>query len=728
MSSTVPSKILVVDDIAENLALIARLLASADYDVRAVTSGAAALDAVAVDIPDLVLLDIRMPEMDGFEVCARLKADPRTVDVPVIFLSASGVLSDKLEAFRRGGADYVEKPFREEEMLARVNVHVSLRKTRRELMSVLASLENTVAERTDSLARREAQYKRLVENAPDIIYSRSTRRGFLYANNRLREILGYDISDLNRNPDIWRNSVHPEDREAYERILAHPEHCEGAVLEYRIRDARDVWHWLEERITLVQPGDDETLIDGLATEVTERVDHRQAMETLAYSDLLTGLANRKRLHEYINHLPGGKAAEYSLLLIDLDRFKEINDALGHQIGDRVLVMLGERLRAAAGDGDILVARLGGEDFALVIACASQQDAESCAQRILSALDHPFELDGMRLEVSGSIGIACAPRDGGSASEMLRCADVAMYIAKRTLAGYSSYSSKTNDNSPVHPALLSEFSAAIDLGQLALFYQPKMHLGSGAIAGFEALLRWHHPQHGLLLPGQFLPLVEVTDLIRPLTAWVIDTALQQLKSWLSGGLQLKVAINLSARNLLDETIPDRIAKCLTLHAIDPAQLEVEITETSMLIDPDRSTGILGRIAALGVGLAVDDFGTGYSSFSRVHRFPKPPGLKIDSSFVQRMAVNPTDAAIVASMIHLAHSIEARAIAEGVEDMQTLEVLRSLGCHQVQGYLLARPMPAAEVPDWLARHEESGGRRFVPQADQPPPPPAVESALP
>jgi EAL domain-containing protein (putative c-di-GMP-specific phosphodiesterase class I) len=304
----------------------------------------------------------------------------------------------------------------------------------------------------------------------------------------------------------------------------------------------------------------------------------------------------------------------------------------------------------------------------------------------------------------SVGIAIYPRDGGQCGELLRCADVAMYVAKQTLSRYASYSAQQDTNSSSRLALASQFLDALKAEHLVLYYQPKINIASGKATGVEALVRWQHPRHGLLPPGEFLPQVEVTDMIRRLTHWVVDTGAAQIGDWLRQGLQVEVAVNLSARNLVEEDLPDWIAQVLRARGIPPHLLEVEITETAMMVAPDRSLAVLERIAALGVRLAVDDFGTGYSSFALLRRLPRGIALKIDRSFVERIVEDQSDEAIVASMIHLARGLGARAIAEGIENAEVLARLGSLGCQEAQGYLIAKPMPEPAARHWLS---ENGG---------------------
>jgi len=693
--------ILVVDDVLENLWVLSGILGEAGYDVRPVTGGPEALEVAALACPDLVLLDIRMPGMDGFETCRRLKEDLATRDIPVIFLSASSDLQDKLAAFHNGGVDYITKPFQDGEVLARVRTHLHLRTVQTELEAARATLELRVAERTEALTRSEMRYRRLVERSPNIIYSFSDRRGLQYVNARVADVLGHSPAALLTEPALWHAGVHPEDAPLLADALAGLRDGCGYDLEYRVRDTAGAWHWFHDRSITVHTKPDEAVVDGLIADITQSRTYLGVVEHLAYHDALTELPNRKRMEQCIDRRLA-EGGPFALLLLDLDRFKEINDALGHPAGDELIVQVALRLRACIGVETGLVARLGGDEFAIVLTDADRAAAERRTAEVLSALAPPFSLKGLRIKVSASLGIACAPQDGTTAAALLASADMAMYAAKRRLGRYSFYAQEMSGHSPFLLELLSQFEEAVDAGQLTLHYQPKMDVRNGTIAGVEALVRWNHPQHGLLMPGRFLPMVEVSDLVVKLTRWVIAAAGAQSRAWRDQGLDIAIAVNLSARNVVDESLPDFIRQILEEHAIPDGALELEITETAMMVDPERAIGILDRIVRLKVGLAIDDFGTGYSSFALVRRIPALTTLKIDRSFVDDLCTNPVDGVVVASMVALAEGLGIPVVAEGVEDAATLDRLRRTGCHQVQGYHVARPMEAGAVRDWIARH--------------------------
>jgi diguanylate cyclase (GGDEF)-like protein len=438
----------------------------------------------------------------------------------------------------------------------------------------------------------------------------------------------------------------------------------------------------------------------------ERQRHLAALEHLATHDSLTGLPNRMLLKRRIDlRLQEPAAAECgdlsALLLIDLDRFKEINDTLGHHVGDALLRKLAARLQATLESACALalVCRLGGDEFAVWInAVRCREDAERVGRAVLDAIHSPFEVDGTRLEVGASLGIALHPNHAPDASGLLRYADVAMYAAKRQGSGLAVYDAALDPHSPRRLAMMTELGEAIRKSQLVLHFQPRVNLAQRRVVGVEALVRWQHPVLGLVPPSQFVPLAEMSDSIRPLTWWVLEAALAQRGRWTAHGLAARVSVNFSARHLLDESAPAHIERLLARYGSDPGGLELEITESAIIADPGRALDILTRIHAMGVQLSIDDFGTGYSSLAYLKRLPLQ-ALKIDLSFVSQMTRSERDAIIVRSTTNLAHNLGLSVVAEGVEDAVTLEQLALCGCDEVQGFYVAQPLPAAALSSWV-----------------------------
>jgi diguanylate cyclase (GGDEF)-like protein len=436
------------------------------------------------------------------------------------------------------------------------------------------------------------------------------------------------------------------------------------------------------------------------------VTERKAQEAIAYQamhDALTGLPNRALLQERLEQAlaeADSRGQPLALLLLDLDRFKDVNDALGHQVGDMLLEEVAIRLRAALRETDT-VARLGGDEFAVLLPTkADLRMAREVAERMVEVFRTPFYLQGLALEVGTSVGVALFPDHGTTGAELLRRADVAMYSAKRGHLGYEVYDPKNDPNSVRQLTLSSELRRAIENQELVVHYQPKVDLASGWVSGVEALVRWQHPEQGFLLPGEFMPIAERSGLIRPLTLWVLGDAVRRSTAWWESGFEIDVAVNLSTRSLRDQELPTAIEALTNGCGLKPERIILEITESAVMSDPRRARAVLGRLAGLGVRISIDDFGTGYSSLSYLRKLPVNE-LKIDKSFVMGMLEDENDAVMVRSIIDLAHNLGLKVTAEGVETKAALDRLRSLGCDVAQGFVVAGPLPPEEFFAWLCR---------------------------
>ena len=417
-----------------------------------------------------------------------------------------------------------------------------------------------------------------------------------------------------------------------------------------------------------------------------------AKEHQAVHDALTGLPNRVLFRERVEEAIRGESC--TVMLMDLNHFKEINDTLGHHQGDRLLQEVGARLRATLRDGDT-VARLGGDEFGILLhGAVGQEHADAVAESLLARLREPFLVDATTLQVGGSIGLARHPEHGSDVETLIQRADIAMYAAKAASSGHATFEPSQDHHSPRRLALAAELRGAIERGELVLAYQPKAELRTGRIVGVEALARWEHPELGTVDPVEFVPIAEQTGLIIALTTSVLGTALERVAAWRALGHDLTIAVNLSARSFLDARLAEEIPQLLAAHDLPPACLELEITESMLMHDPERARETLERLAAIGVGLSVDDFGTGYSSLAHLKRLPVDT-IKIDKSFVLDMDEDEADEAIVRSTIELAHNLGLRVVAEGVESAATWLRLAALGCDLAQGFHLARPLPADAV---------------------------------
>jgi diguanylate cyclase (GGDEF)-like protein len=428
----------------------------------------------------------------------------------------------------------------------------------------------------------------------------------------------------------------------------------------------------------------------------------------ARTDDLTGLPNRRLFVEILDEKLRDRApaAPLAVALVDLDRFKEINDSFGHHIGDRLLQMVGARLAAVVGESGVL-ARTGGDEFGLILPAADVDHARALVADLLATLrHHPFDLEHAVLHVDASIGIAAFPEHGHDRATLLRHADTAMYNAKANHTGLAVATGDPDDDlSRRRLITLEELRAGLERGQLTLHYQPQVDLASGRVLGVEALVRWNHPTRGLVYPDGFLAIAESAGLMGRLTMQVIDLALRQCHAWRAQGVEVPVAVNLSSSNLQDTDLPARIAETLHRHRLPATALQLEVTEEVLMRDADRATEVLTALRAMGIRLAVDDYGTGYSSLTYLHALPVDD-LKLDRAFVTHCDSDPRSAAIVASTVDLAHNLGMRMVAEGVENQAVLERLRHWGCDLAQGYYLARPQSAQQLTPWLREQMASG----------------------
>jgi diguanylate cyclase (GGDEF)-like protein len=444
------------------------------------------------------------------------------------------------------------------------------------------------------------------------------------------------------------------------------------------------------------------------------------LQRMATTDELTGLGNREYFREVVEgRISAARESDrsFAVLLMDLDRFKEINDTLGHHYGDVLLRDLGPRLTAAIGEGGF-VARLGGDEFGILLAEDTDDPAvlDVVITRLFKLVSQPFMIDELSLEVGASIGVARFPQDGEDSHALLRCADIAMYAAKEAQTEYKIYTAEQNQHSKRRLGVLSGIRHALLQDEIVVHYQPIIDLDEMRVRGAEGLVRWQHPEHGLIPPGAFVQTVEQTGLIGPLTRHVLERSIAECAAWRKDGRPLSVAVNLSVRNLLDRDLPNQIERLLSAYGLPPEALQLEITESMIMSDPERALATVSRLSALGVRLSVDDFGTGYSSLANLRKMPIDE-LKIDRSFVSPMLQNESDLIIVRSTINLGHDLGLNVIAEGVEDRSTLDQLAVLGCDLAQGYHVSKPMPADAFNNWLtetAPHPPNGSHLGAPPA--------------
>ncbi|MCC5660755.1 EAL domain-containing protein [Nostoc sp. XA010] len=594
--------ILIVDDMADNLRVLSSILTREGYNVRKALNWQMALTATQTVLPDLILLDIMMPEVDGYEVCQTLKACELTADIPVIFISALDDVFDKVKAFKVGGVDYITKPFEFQEVLVRVQNQLALRSARLEILKLNVELEDRVKQRTGEL---------------------------------------------------------------------------------------------------------EKTLQKLQGEINSRQKLQSQLLDMALHDSLTGLPNRvlfiRRLKNALNRAKEQSSYQFAILFLDCDRFKVINDSLGHLVGDELLIAIAYRLQACLIPTHTL-ARLGGDEFGILLENITDINmAIQVAEQILQQLSLAFKLSRYEVFMNASIGISWGNKDYEHPEYLLRDADTAMYRAKaQGRAKYHVFNPAMHQEAIHLLELENDLRRAVERQEFLVYYQPIVSLVTGRISGFEALVRWQHPIRGLVSPIEFIPVAEETGLINAINTWVLQSACHQLSIWQHYPVTpepLTMSVNLSARLFLQPNLVEQIDRIIYENKINPAYLELEITESVIMENTNAIEIILQQLKQRKIKLIMDDFGTGYSSLSYLHNFPFN-ALKIDKSFVKRMQENKENMGLVPAMIGIANSMGMSAIAEGVETQEQLAQLRSLNCNFAQGYLFSKPIEQQLVIKLLA----------------------------
>ena len=612
--------VLIVDDTPANVGILVEYLEGRRVRVAVAQEGEEGLARAEFVQPDLILLDVMMPGMDGFETCRRLKASPGTRDIPVIFMTALADTQDKISGFAAGGVDYVTKPFQIDEVWARVTTHLALRSAQKRLAQQNAQLQQEIAMRR----RAEADLQT--------------------ANNVLEERVAERTAELVRT---------------------------NARLEQKIAD----YNQAERRI-----------------------------DYMAHHDALTGLPNRLLLEDRINQAIAQARRHQDEMVaqlhIDLDHFKTVNDSLGDRIGDRLLQSVASRLQQCTREGDSLGC-LGGNAFGVCLAALrSSNDAALVAGKVLESLSRPFAVEGHELHISASIGVGFFPSDGSDASALLRAANAAMYKAKQKGRGnYQFFTAALHEAARRRMVATNQLRQALAQDEFSVYYQPQVDMESGRIFSAEALLRWTPPGKAPRSCVEFIAIAEETGIIVPIGEWVLRQACAQLKRWRDGGHpEMRIAVNLSARQFAQANLTDFVAQVIEETGIPADALELEITESVTMQPSDDNIAVLHRLSNMGVQLSIDDFGTGYSSLAYLQNFPIH-ALKIDRSFVIGINEETHDAAIVTAIIAMAHSLHLNLIAEGVDRPEHVSFLTAHGCLAAQGFYYSQAVPADTLTQLL-----------------------------
>ncbi|GAB4354607.1 MAG: EAL domain-containing protein [Gammaproteobacteria bacterium] len=702
------AKILVVDDQQKVLDSLELILAQYGYSVTVANSGSEALQYLDKQKFDLALLDMRMPDIGGRDIMAAIKA--RELDTAVIVVSGDATFDAAANALRQGAYDFIRKPYAIEHLLSSVSNAIKERELKRE--------NERMQER---LRHSERLYRYMVNSSPDIIYILDEKGRFVFLNNKVEELLGYKREELLGRH--YSELIHPDDVMLAQYAFNERRTGDRATNNYELRvrrkdEAARPGHFEITALPVelssmgiyraVDRDSNREYIGtyGVASDVSERKEAERLITYQAYHDLLTGLPNRSLLADHFE-LAIAQAKRIgerlALMFIDLNRFKVVNDTLGHACGDDLLRVVASRFRECVRAGDTL-ARIGGDEFVLLLPkVADRAEVEAVAQKLIAQLREPFELSAQEVFVSASVGIAMFPEDGSELGQLMRKADVAMYQAKeRNHGGYELFDSSMDAALAGHLSLDAGLRRAIEEGQFVAHFQPQFDLCSGRAVGAEALIRWQHPTRGLLPPDEFIPHAEETGLILRIGEWVAETACQTLAAWRGAGRDdFRLSVNVSARELEREDFVETLLARLVRYGLPGNCLEVEITENTLARNLESVSNKLRRLAANGVSIAIDDFGTGYSSLSYLHKLPINT-LKVDRSFVHALTLDRRTQSIIRGINHIAEGMGVQVIAEGVESPEQQRQLTELGCTTVQGYLYGRPVNAQALGDLLLRN--------------------------
>ncbi|MBE9157659.1 EAL domain-containing protein [Nodosilinea sp. LEGE 06152] len=737
MSTTCSLKpvILIVDDIPDNLHLLTRELSAQGYETRGVLTGTMALTVARSTPIDLILLDIMLPDMDGYTVCQTLKADPATEAIPVIFLSALDEALDKVKAFTVGGVDYVTKPFKTVEVMARVSTQLSLRQAQLQLQQFNQELENQVQQRTHELGttnqslqaeiqvRRqveqdlrnsELRYRLIADHMGDLVCLHDPAGQFLYVSPSAQTLLGYAPEALVGKS--LADFCHPDDMQYVQIYFQAPlESAQVMPLCYRFRRQSGRYLWLE---TLTKPVLDETgQITSTVTssrDVTRRVKIEKQLRYDSLHDALTHLPNRdwlaKRLELEIMQCHRYSQTCFGLLMIDLDRFKAVNDSLGHLTGDKLLIAVSSLLKSCVRDVD-MVSRWGGDEFVIFLdRITDLKEAIQVAERIKTVLESPIEVDGKIIFTSASIGILMGNNAYRTSNEIFRDVDIALHRAKALGRNrYEIFGLEMYQEAIALLNLENDLRLAIRQQDFITYYQPIISLSAQALLGFEALVRWQHPSRGLIMPGDFIDLAEDTGLIKAVGIQVLRQVCETIKQWendYSLDPHFRISVNVSGQQFRDANFIATLDQILAETGVRGDRLKLEITERVLLEQSGSIAQTLAEITARGMQLSIDDFGTGYSSLRYLSQFAVQT-LKIDRSFIHQM--QPRRQGIVQAIVDLAHNLEMDCIAEGVETEEQRSQLLQLGCEAAQGYLFSRPLPLAAASETLQRWLYPKGER-------------------
>jgi diguanylate cyclase (GGDEF)-like protein/PAS domain S-box-containing protein len=707
-------RLLLVDDEPRLLTSLHQLLQNRGYHLVTASSGTEAIAHLSRMHFDLVLLDLRLPDIGGHEIMDFINA--KSIDADVIVMSGEVGIDAAIGALKRGAYDYLRKPYSREELLKTVANALGQRNLKLENERIAKQLANS-----------EKLYRYLVDSSPDIIYTLNHQGCFTFLNDRASQLLGYTRDELIGKH--YSLVVHDEDQERARYVFNERRSDDRASRNVELRLKSRAGNGQERTfnntimtialnsIGMHVPDQDVKKHEffgtyGVARDITDRKRAEELISYQAYHDILTDLPNRILFKDRLGLAliqAKRKGSELAVMFIDLDRFKLVNDTLGHVKGDELLQQAALRLKECLRRGDTL-ARQGGDEFTIVLPeLRDRRDASMVADKFLECLHQPFDLDGHPVHISASIGIAIYPGDGETIDELLRHADIAMYQVKaQGKNGHSFYHTSMQDVSTQKIELERSLRRALDNEELEMYYQPQIDVITGRIVGAEGLMRWNHPQRGVLSAGEFLPFAEENGLMLPISDWMLGALCRDLLKWNALTAEpVRLSLNLSPQYLDRGDFFEKMRSALARHGISPSQIEVEITENICIRNPQYAIDQLNKLCQLGLSVAIDDFGTGYSSLSYLHRFPIHT-IKIDQSFVKEIHDEHSHYPVILAIISIARGLGLNLIAEGVETEAQSRYLEANGCLTMQGYLYHRPIPLSA---FMAELRAQGGSDTV-----------------
>ena len=685
--------VMVVDDDQAVRLLARETLENSGFAVREVENGEQALEEFDAHAPDIVLLDVMMPGIDGFSVCSAIRRTASGRDTPVLMMTGLDDLESIDCAYEAGATDFITKP---------INWHV-------------------LGYRVSYMLRASGALEQLRESRAGLAHAQSLAHigswewdlatGEIRCSEEVYSICSIERSLKGGNPIL--DPVHPLDLGFVQGSIEEAIGKRAPLsFDYRITLGAGERTLHAELVTVLDEQGEPVCLTGTIQDITERKHAEEQIRLLAYYDALTGLPNRRFFLQQLEQalvFANRHDRMLAVLFLDLDRFKLVNDTLGHGVGDRLLQDVADRLLRCVRRGDCLaradeecppslVSRLGGDEFTIMLSDIEHfQDVAKIARRILDAVSVPYSLEGQEVFVSTSIGISLYPFDATTASDLIRNADGAMYQAKEQgRNGYQIYDESMNAKALERIILESQLHKALKEEEFTVYYQPQVSSQTGRVVGVEALVRWNSKELGLVEPGRFLPLAEEIGLVIQIDQWVMREACRQHKLWVDAGLPpVTLAINISGQQFMKNELLETVTSVLKESGLDPGLLELELTEGVLMAHTERTVKTLQALKGMGVRLAIDDFGTGFSSLSYLKRFPLDV-LKIDRTFINDITTDPDDAAITLATIEMAHTLKLKVIAEGVETKPQLEFLTKNGCDMYQGYLFSKPVPSTELP--------------------------------